>query len=454
MERTLYGFNSSQDVIHLQTKYTFFKRVANIVFQTVVESGFDKPLMTKAINLLIERNDCLRISFVKERGAIKQYFVSERSIGKIPFRALDTQAKVDSFYRNFRRRMLNPFKGEVLKVAFASNPNGKDVIYFKISHYVADSYAIGLLVKDLFAIYNALKNNGALPAPNARFEDVLIKDMEYKDNDDATSRDMEFFKDYYENRHPQHPVYCGLHGNGSDRWLKLKRQGKFYCPYLFIKCNTQGYKLTIPSAVEEKVEKWCAENNITMSAFFFYAMALTTSLMNGRERHQAPLQLLDCRGTLTERKCGGTKVQALSVYTSVDYERSFNENIAQAAGDQSGLFRHTKLSYLGLEKLQHKLWNFPITSQVISFCYSFIPYSTDDNVNLTILSNGKGSLVAYVALMYNMRSHKIDVAYDVQTEMISAEQLMDFHNNYLNTIETVLARPDKSLETIFPLISE
>ena len=138
----------------------------------------------------------------------------------------------------------------------------------------------------------------------------------------------------------------------------------------------------------------------------------------------------------------------------MDYEKSFNDNIAMAVNDQSGLFRHTKLSYLGLEKLQHKLWNYPITSQVISFCYSFIPYSTDNNVELTILSNGKGSLVSYVALMYNMQSHKIDVAYDVQTEMISAVQLMDFHNRYLNTIEAVMSRPDVSLETIFPAAVE
>ena len=33
-EKVLYGFNSSQDIIHLQTKYTLFKRVANIVFPT------------------------------------------------------------------------------------------------------------------------------------------------------------------------------------------------------------------------------------------------------------------------------------------------------------------------------------------------------------------------------------------------------------------------------------
>ena len=64
MEKTLYRFNSSQDVVHLQTKYTLFKRVANIVFYLTLDEPLDRQLMREAIDRLIERNDCLRITFV------------------------------------------------------------------------------------------------------------------------------------------------------------------------------------------------------------------------------------------------------------------------------------------------------------------------------------------------------------------------------------------------------
>lgn len=186
-----------------------------------------------------------------------------------------------------------------------------------------------------------------------------------------------------------------------------------------------------------------------MSAFFFYTCAIAASLINDREKYQAPLMLLDNRGTVTERKSGGTKVQSLSIYTEVDYDKSFNDNIAAAYADQNQLYRHTKLSYLELEAIQHKLWNYPMTSQVINFCYSFIPFTAPEGVSMQVLSNGKGALVTYMALMLDTRTNALDVMYDIQTEMVTPEQLMDFHDLYIRVSESVLANPDEKLSTLF-----
>lgn len=447
-EKVLYGFNSSQDIIHLQTKYTLFKRVANIVFSTVLDNDLNRDLMTKAINKLFERNDCLRITFVKKGKEIYQYFVPERTLSDIPYYEFKTQKSLTAFQNRFRKKMLDCAKGETLQVAYARLPEGKDAVFFKISHYVADTYAIGLLVKDLFVIYNALLNGTEIPEASGSFEEVLKKDMTYKDNQEATDKDEEFFKEYF-HKHPEHPLYCGIHGDSSDRWLKYKNKGCFYLPYLFVKCDTEGYKLCIPPSVTEKATAWCEKNSITMSAFFFYTCSIAASLINNKEKYQAPLMLLDCRGTVAERKAGGTKVQSLSIYTTVDYDKTFNENIALAYADQNQLFRHTKLSYLKCEKIQHDLWKYPMTSQVINFCYSYIPFDSPDGVTLQILSNGKGSLVTYMALMHNVKTGMIDVAYDIQTKMVTPAQLMDFHNLYISVIERVLAEPDRQLSQLF-----
>ena len=446
MEHKLYGFNSSQDVINLQTKYSLFARVSNIVFATVVDDGFDRELMTVAINKLFERNDCLRITFLKKDKKIMQYFEESRTIGKIREYVFETAAQQDSFVRSFRRRALNCFKGETLKAVYAVNPDGKDMILFKVSHYVADQYGIGVLVNDLFSVYEALKNGSELPPAPGSFEEVLKKDLEYKDNSEAVEKDKAFFHEYYEGK--EHPVYCGIHGNNSERWHKLKKKGNFSLPYLFVKCDTTGYKLTIPAALSEKAFAWCEENKITPSAFFFNAFCITASLVNNKEKIQAPLMLLDCRGTMAERKAAGTKVQSLSIYVKIDYDKSFNENIAEEYAAQNQLFRHTKLTYLEVEALQHKLWGHSMLSQITNFCYSFIPFSTPKGVTMQVLSNGKGALATYVALMLDVNTNVISVVYDIQDKMTTAGQLMEFHNAYLQTIEAVLNRPTEKLSDI------
>ena len=68
MREPRYPLNYSQDIVLLQTKYSLFKRVLNILFSVKVDGGFDKTRMEKALTLLYERNDCLRIRFVKEGG--------------------------------------------------------------------------------------------------------------------------------------------------------------------------------------------------------------------------------------------------------------------------------------------------------------------------------------------------------------------------------------------------
>jgi hypothetical protein len=151
---------------------------------------------------------------------------------------------------------------------------------------------------------------------------------------------------------------------------------------------------------------------------------------------------------VADRKAAGTKVQSLSVYTTVDYKKTFNENIALQFEDQNELYRHTKLTYLEIQDIEHKLWNYSMLSQITNFAFSFIHMSMPQGVKLQIHSNGKGALAAYIALMLDMNTKEIHAIYDVQTQMCTPEQMIDFQNTYIRVIETVLDSPDVILEDI------
>lgn len=449
MERTYYGFNTSQDIIHLQTAYTLFHRVANIVFVTTFENGFDRAVMTSALDMLVKRNDCLRITFVKKDGTIMQYFEPERKLGRIDSVQFASRSEFTKYMHRFRRGMISPFKGEVLKAVFAKNQEGKDMIIFKISHYVADTYGINVLMDDLFGIYAALKEGRELPPAPGSFEEVLKKELPGKNDAEARDRDRQFFNDYYHNRHPLPPLYCGIHGNNCDFWLKSRRKGNFGVRYLFVKCDTEGYMSVIPAAVVEKAMKWCEESQITLSTFFFYTFCITCSLLNGKAKYQNPLMLLDNRATALERKAAGTKVQSISLYSTVDYDKTFNESVAAEFAEQTEQYRHTKLSYTEVQNLQHEVWKHSPLTQTTNFCYSFIPMKTPSGVSTQIYSNGKGALATYVALMFDVDTHEVRCVYDIQTVMTAPDVLMDFQNAYVHVIEQVLARPDEKLENLF-----
>ena len=168
-----YGLSYSQEIIDLQTKYALFKRVVNILFSITFDEGYNPQIMRKALDLLYQRNDCLRLRFVKEGKQTKQYFEPEAHPGEIETKAFSTVSSFEDFMRQFRKKGLDMFKGECMQVVFATNPSGKQMLICKVNHFVADTYGIGVLVGDLCAIYDALAGGKELPPEPGRFEDII-----------------------------------------------------------------------------------------------------------------------------------------------------------------------------------------------------------------------------------------------------------------------------------------
>ena len=59
----------SQEMIDFMLKYSFFhKQVIQCPTSIITERKIDFDLMKKALNIEIQRNDCLRLRFFKEKG--------------------------------------------------------------------------------------------------------------------------------------------------------------------------------------------------------------------------------------------------------------------------------------------------------------------------------------------------------------------------------------------------
>lgn len=449
MDIKYYNLNPSQEVVRMQTLFTLFKRVVNILFSLTFEDGFDRKVMSEAINLLIERNDCLRIRFVKRDGKTMQCFDAERKVGPVPEKTFSTFKAFNKFLSHWACGATNIFKGDVLRPMFVTDPEGKQLVCFKISHFVADDFAIGVLVNDLVGIYRSLKEGTPMPPVPASFEAVLAKNDAYLTSEEELQKDRNYWNAFYTEKHPEHPVYQGLHGNRCDFWQKSRRKGNFSIPYLFVRCDTRGYRFRIPASIGKRVMEWSAGQHIPPASFFFFSYALTCSLLNDRQPYLMPLMLLSSRATVSERKCGGTMVQSIGLYTTVDYGKSFNENVAAMNNEQNEQYRHTKLKYTELDEMQHKVWGHSRLSQTASYCFSYIPFLNTPGVELQLYSNRKGALPAYIALMHDTVTNEVEVIYDVQPVMLSAEQLIDFQSHLVHNIEVVLDSPDAGLGKIF-----
>ena len=433
-----YDLNPSQEVVKLQCKYTLFKRVINIVTSATANIDIDIKIMTKALNKTIERNDCLRLRFVKQNGKLMQYFENKENIEDInvPYIEFITKEEQDVFFEKLRKKPIAYMKGIVVEPYFCKTFDNKFMVILKVCHLILDIYGINNIYKDLFDVYKALKEDKELPPKPINFEDVLIKDLSVKNNKEIKERNTEFFTKYLKER--EKPYYTGLHGPEEPIFRKQLEKGRHTSKMFFINNDTHGYLHHIDNAIVEKALEYCKEKHCSVSNFFFYTMSVCASKINNDVKYMLPLELCNCRGTVTERKSAGTKAQSIACYTVVDKDKSFEENFLTFSKEQSNLYRYIGFSDQEFQMLLHKIYNEPIMNTFYSISFSFIPMQKSKDFDIQLYSNGKCALPAYIAMLWDINSNEIDVMYDCYKKTHTEQDINRFHKTYVKIIKQVL----------------
>lgn len=433
-----YELNPSQEVVNLQCKYSLFKRVVNILSSATTSKDIDIDIMTKALNKTIERNDCLRIRFVKKDGKLMQYFLEEDEIAyqHVPYIEFSTEEEQFKFFEKFRKKPIAYRKGVVIEPYFCKTFDNKFMIVLKVCHLVLDIYGLNNIYKDLFEVYEALIENKELPPLPAKFEDVVIKDLILKHNKEIKQRNTDFFTKYLSER--EIPYYAGIHGPNEPFWQKQLSKGEHASKMFFIKNDTQGYMYHIDKNIVNQAIEYCKEKHCSISNFFFYTLSICASKINNDVKNMLPLELCNCRGTLTERKAAGTKAQSLACYTVVDKEKSFDENFLAFSKEQTNLYRYIGFSDLEFQSLLHKIYKQSLMNTFYSIAFSFIPMQKSKDFDIQIYSNGKCALPAYLALMWDVQTNNIDMIYDCYIKTHKPEDVENFHKTYLSILNQVL----------------
>ena len=102
-----------------------------------------------------------------------------------------------------------------------------------------------------------------------------------------------------------------------------------------------------------------------------------------------------------------------------------------------------------MQALHTKVYDYSQISQLYNYTFSYIPVSFPEGVKLQVHSNGKGALTGYIAMMHNVDTNEIETVYDIQTRMITPQQLVEFQNTWMHVIEQVIARPEAKMKELF-----
>lgn len=441
----LYETTLSQDLPILQTKYTLYKRIINIVMSATSDNPIDYDIMLQALNIAVERNDCARLRFVKKKGKIMQYFLPEYKYTEMVRKQFDNQKEQDDYIEKETHKAVKYMKGEVLKPYFIHTYDGKDMILLKVCHINFDLYGLNIFFKDLFGIYDSLINSTPLPKCPLPFENVIIKDIEHKNDKEYFEKNREFFDNYLRER--EQPYYAGLHGKKGKHYEKMIRKGSHSMKMFFIKNDTKGYMHEIPQDVTSALLDYCKENKISPANYLLFAFSVVQAKLND-VYNLMPLELCNCRGTINEKFTAGTKVQSLACYTSIKKEMEWDNNLKEFCENQMKLYRHIGFSDTAFQMMSHKIYNSSLLGTFYSLTFSFLPMDIPDGITFQVYSNGKCALPAYIAVVYDIRKDSMSIIYDCQVELMDDKDVAHFHSQLVKTLQEVLNNPKIRIENL------
>ena len=436
----LYELSASQNVVKLQCKYSLFKRVINILSSVSTKEKLDFDLMKTAFNKVIERNDCLRLMFVKKKGRLMQYFRESAPLNDIPIMKFKSEKEFNDFYLEFRKKPIAYTKGKVVEPVFIKNFDGTSMVFLKVCHLALDAYGINIIYKDIFDVYNAMKEGKELPASPRKFEDLLKKDLPVQLDPSYKQKNKEFFLDFFKDK--ETPFYTGLHGKDCEIMEKRLAKNKCAMKMFFVHNDTEMAGFHLDEKIVADAMKFCEENKITLPSLLFLINSLTASRINGNRENMMPIEVCNCRGTVSEKNTAGTKVQSLGFYTTFDYSKSFKENMTAFLERQGLLYRHIGYPDTEFEMLMHKVFKYGMLDTLYPFLFSFIPFVKPKGAEIMFYPNGKFALPVYLACMYDVSSHEITVAYEYQTKLLNKELITRFFKNFESVLSQAIKNPE------------
>ncbi len=454
----VYELIPPQEMIQFMLKYSFFhKQVTQIPESIIVKKDIDFDLMEKAFNIEIERNDCLRLRFFKEKGRIKQYFLPEYKVDNIPVLNFKSEQERIDFLTEDARKPIKMLKGEIFRVKFFRTHDNRCGVYINVHHLVMDNAAVFTFFADLFAVYDSLKDGTDMPKPLGKYEDIIKKELAYVADPGNLKREEKAYREFMEK--DGEPLYLGVEG---PKFLEAERKKKknpdIKAPSLFDPFHDKAEltKYSIPYEDSQKIFEFMKENSISGECLVQLAMRLHVSKINNRHNDTYFIVLCPRRKTVLEKRAGGTLAAPLPQRVVLPENTTFREALKKIAEVQFWAFRHMDYPYLEYRALQQKMYNYPAAAGASTMMFSWFPLEAGSmnkwEYEFEGYSLGRYIMVLYTFAMKDFHSGCLKLSCMHRTRFVSVEDINAFHKGTANALKLGVENPDMTLGEIMDRI--
>lgn len=456
----LYDLIPSQQTMYLMFKYTFSKQISQIPTSFSVDRDMDFDLLTKALNIEFQRNDALRLRFIKTDKQLKQYFLPQFSMNKVPCKFFRSTEQQEEFFAKDAQIPVRFDKGVNFRIYFYKNANGNNGIYFNVSHLNMDAMGAMIFYLDLISVYKALKNGSEMPAPLASYEEYIKEEFARLENKKKTEKHEQFYREYFAKG--GEPFYAGVHGPAFlEKYRKKKKNPDLRVPPaynpLLDKCNMITGHIGTEDAA--KIFAFCKERLIAPESLFMLGLRTHCSAINYRTDDVFMMATCSKRATVKEKKMSGCLVQPVQVRTIIPETATFEEGLQEYTNVRTQLYRHSEYPYITARDMSRDMYNYNLIQGPACMMFSWIPVPIDlDGVGFKFdfktYDLGRYFTPLYTICSPDPKDRGINLNYMYRIKLSTKEDIEALHKNCMKVIMAGIENPQITMKVLLDICSE
>lgn len=455
-----YPLTAAQRIHNFSRLSCPFHQLLNIGTGLYIQQETDFNLLKEAIKEAYCRLDSMRIRFIQdENGEVYQYLVpfDDRDIELVDFSQWNEEDAHDEM-RKWTAIPFERFNSPMNLLKMIKLPNGYNGIYSKVDHMTMDSSSIIMFYSDVLQIYCAKRYGTEYPKPMQSYIKCLEKDLAYEANSPARQRDEKFWTEVTT---ASEPMYTDF--NGMGKLITQRRETNN--PNLRAASNKRTDTQAAISVFQlekepsERIMRFCEEHHVPVVCLLLMGLRTVLSKFNDHEEDVSVRTCVARRGTLLEKRSGGTRIHFFPIRTIMSPDMTFLDGLRMYQEKQNEIFRHANYDSVAQMMMSANHWNTPNrTYESMSLTYQ--PMSMKgQNADIPDIpyksywyTNGVAAQPLYLTVMHRVEDNGFNFNFEYQKAAVTDYEMEYFYYYLCRVIFRGIENSDRTIGEILDMI--
>lgn len=456
-----YPLAAAQRMHNYTVKYCPCHQVLNIGTGLYVQQDVDFNLLKQAIYKAYERFESMRLRFYEDSdGTVYQYIVPTED-RDIPLRDFSNWRE-EAAHDEMRKWTAVPFKrynSPMNQIVMIKLPNGYNGIYMKVDHMTMDSSSIIGFNRDVLELYCNLKYGTDMPKDMTSYIKQLEKDLEYENDSAAKKRDEEFWEKEIARDEPMYTDFTGM-----GRLITQRREtGNPDLRSAIITSNTLEAAISVYHLEKEPTErlmKFCTDNNVPMTSLLLMGLRTVLSQFNDNEKDVSVKTNVARRGTVLEKRSGGSRIHFFPLRTILEPEMTFLEGVRTIQSEQNRIFRHSNYDPIELTMKRSKYWKLRPGASYESISLTYQPLTVQQDTpempdiayKSMWYSNGVAAQPLYLTIMHRPEDNGLNFNFEYKKDVVTEEEMEYLYYYICRVLFRGIEDKDRTIGEILEMI--